>query len=268
MPVASTDERADAVVPRAGLTVLVGGVGQLYQSDDDVGRVVVGRLGDLARPGVLVEDLSYGAIPVVHRLQEVRPDVLVLVGSRAAGRPPGTVSRRRVDRLDRTPTELQGAVLDAGTGYVDLDLTLDVIAALEGLPPRTVTIEVEPATTGPGEQLSDVVRDVVPEVEALVRREVTLAPLFDLVRILGPRADALVDPEGPLRALRDLVDAVQHLDVTGRWGRTFAEKDRLRLAIADGAMVPTMDHADWAMLWALLEELERLERASVTDPTL
>jgi hydrogenase maturation protease len=159
-------------MPDAGPTILVGGVSQLYQSDHDVGREVVDGLGDLAAPGVHVEDLSYGAIAVVHRLEELRPDVLILVGTHARGRPAGTVEPRRVAASELTPEELQGAVLDAGTGYVDLALTVDVIHALGVLPARTVVVEIEPAETGPGEGLSDAVRDAVAPAAALIRREV------------------------------------------------------------------------------------------------
>lgn len=268
MPAAPTDPGGVAARSPVGLTVLVGGVGQLFQSDDDVGRLVVDRVRDLAGPGVLVEDLSYGAIPVVHRLQETHPDVLVLVGSRRAGRSPGEVTRRRVTDVGRTADELQGAVQDAGTGYVDLALTLDVVAALHGLPRRTVTVEVEPASTGPGEALSPPVHVAVPRAEAMVRREVVLAPLFDLLESLRPRVPVLVDADGGLQALADLVTALDLLEDRGSWGRTFAEKDRLRLAVADGAASPAMDHGDWGMLWALVEELQRLEQRSVDDMVL
>jgi multicomponent Na+:H+ antiporter subunit D len=71
------------------MVTLIGGVSELYQSDMDLGRHVVDRL-DLAAPGTYVEDLSYGAIPFTHRLQELRPDVLVLVGA---------VSRDRIESV-------------------------------------------------------------------------------------------------------------------------------------------------------------------------
>ena len=64
------------------MTVLVGGVSELFQGDLDLGRLAVARLLDEdLGPGVLVEDLHYGAVAVAQRLEEVRPDTLVLVGA-------------------------------------------------------------------------------------------------------------------------------------------------------------------------------------------
>ena len=60
---------------------LVGGVGELYQGDLDLGRRAVERLGHDARgEGVLVEELYYGAVAVLHRLRELRPASLIVDG--------------------------------------------------------------------------------------------------------------------------------------------------------------------------------------------
>lgn len=249
-----------------GLTTLVGGVAQLFQSDLDVARHVVERLTDLAGPGVLVEDLSYGAIPVVHRLQETTPDALVLVGASQRGRPPGTVERRVVRGSDRTAEQLQGAVLDAGTGYVDLALTLDVIHGLEQAPPRVVAFEIEPARTTPGAQLTPEAVAAVAVAADGIRDEVALVPLFDLLGRLRERVAVLVPrPEAPLAPLADLVVALDGLDAHGRWGRTISDAERLRRAIAEGAHHPEMDHFDWGLIWGVLEELQRLEEHALTD---
>jgi hydrogenase maturation protease len=152
--------------------VLVGGVGQLYQGDLDVGRraAVLLAAQDLG-PGVLVEDLHYGAVAVVHRLAELRPAALVLVGAERRGRPPGTLERREVPALDLPPEELQRAVHDAITGYVTIDLLVEVAWALGNLPALTVTIEVEPGRVGPSEVLSPEVEALLPEVVRLAAEE-------------------------------------------------------------------------------------------------
>ncbi len=249
-----------------GLRTLVGGVAQLFQSDLDVGRHVVERLADLAGPGVLVEDLSYGAIPVVHRLQEITPDALILVGAVQRGRPPGTIERRVVRGSDRTAEQLQGAVLDAGTGYVDLLLTLDVIHGLEQAPPRVVAFEIEPARGAPGDRLSPEAVAAVDVAAAAVRDEVALVPLFDLLGLLRERVAVLAtEPQAPLAALADLAAALDGLDEHGRWGRTLTEAERLRAAIGGGAHHPDMDHRDWGVIWGVLEELQRLAGRSVAD---
>jgi len=156
------------------LTFVVGGVGELYQGDLDLGRVAVERLGDL-RSGVVVEDFSYGAVAVAQRLEELAPRRLVLVSAVARGRAPGTVERRSAaGAAARAPEDVQRSVADAVTGYVHVDLVLDVAGGLGVLPADTVVIEVEPATVEPSERLSPVAERALDEALALVRAEVEL----------------------------------------------------------------------------------------------
>ncbi len=155
------------------MTVFVGGVGELFQGDLDLGRRAAERLA--AEPlgeHVVVEELHYGAVAVAQRLAELGPSVLVLVGAIARGREPGTVLRRAVTPPVRDPAEVQRSVQQAVTGYVDVDLILDIAAAFGALPERTVCIEVEPATTELSERLSDVAERALAEAVALVRAEV------------------------------------------------------------------------------------------------
>lgn len=154
--------------------ILVGGVAELYQGDLDLGRLAAERLAaeDLG-PGVLVEELSYGAVAVAQRLEELGPEALVLVGATARGRAPGAVERREVGPSQLTPAELQLAVGDAVTGYVTIDLLIEVAVALGTLPPRTVTVEVEPVSQEPSETLSAGAREGLEQALALVRAELT-----------------------------------------------------------------------------------------------
>jgi hydrogenase maturation protease len=153
-------------VPR----VLVGGVAHLYQGDLDLGRLALERLGD-AGPGVVVEDLSYGAVAVAQRLEELAPERLVLVSAVARGRAPGTVERRTPDASAWTPEQVQRSVADAVTGYLHVDLVLDVAQGLGVLPDDTVVVEVEPASVEPSEHLSTVAERALDEAVALVRAE-------------------------------------------------------------------------------------------------
>lgn len=152
--------------------ILVGGVAELYQGDLDLGRLATERLAseDLG-PGVMVEELSYGAVAVAQRLEELGPEALVLVGATARGRTPGAVERREVGPPRLTPAELQLAVGDAVTGYVTIDLLIEVAVALGALPPRTVTVEVEPVSQEPSETLSAAARQGLEQALALVRAE-------------------------------------------------------------------------------------------------
>jgi hypothetical protein len=153
--------------------VLIGGVGQLYQGDLDVGRLLVEELGehDLG-PGVVVEDLHYGAVAVVQRLQELKVQALVLVGAEQRGRRPGTVDRRVVIPEDQPVERVQAAVGDAVTGYVGIDLIIEVAHALGVLPSHTVAIEVEPVLTVSSEALSNEVTSVLGDLVDLIRAEV------------------------------------------------------------------------------------------------
>ncbi len=155
------------------MRVLVGGVGELYQGDLDLGRLAVERLvEEELGPDVLVEELHYGAIAVAQRLEDLRPELLVLVGAARRGRVPGTVERRLVRHTSLPAEEVQRAVRDAVTGYVDIDLVLEVAEGLGTLPARTVVIEVEPAWVEPCEQLSEEAQVALEQALELVRGEV------------------------------------------------------------------------------------------------
>ena len=250
------------------MTVLVGGVYELFQSDLDLGRLAVERLrGDGLPADVLAEDLHYGAVAVVQRLQELQPDVLVLVTAARRGRAPGTVERRRIAPASVDPTDFQAAIGDAVTGYVHIDLLVEVANGFEALPPRTVAVEVEPARTESGEGLSGPAAAGLEAALDVVRLEVGRAPLLGLVADLRPLvvADRLADSPA-LSALRELLDELGRLDRDGRWGRSFALRDRFRLAIAGSPSSEGMDHRDWGLWWALVEELDRLEAVEAVRP--
>ncbi len=247
--------------PAVPLPLLVGGVSELFQRDLDLGRLAIERLQteDLG-PGVLVEELHYGAVAVAQRLEDLRPAVLVLISAVRRGRAPGTVERRRLDSPELAPADAQAAVGDAVTGYVHPDLVVDIAAALEVLPARTVAVEVEPAVTGPGEGLSGPAAAGLELALDLVRAEIRCAPLLALaaeLRLLV--TEGRLEESTALSALHELLAELERLDRDGRWGRTFALRDRMRLGIARDASSEGMDHRDWGLWWALIEELDRLE---------
>lgn len=248
------------------VTVLVGGVSQLYQGDFDLGRLAAERL--CTQPlgsGVRVEELHYGAVAVVQRLQDLDPGALVLVGAETRGRTPGTVERRRVRPAGLPTEQVQQAVRDAVTGYVTIDLLVEVATGLGALPGRTVSIEVEPSCTEAGTELSPAAAAGLEEALLLVQTEVDRMPLLELTDDLGPLVDA--DRLGPAPAfdtLRALLGELEMLDEHGRWGATFSLRDRLRRNIADGQTCAGMDHLDWGLWWALIEELDRLQARDVT----
>ncbi|TQM11100.1 hypothetical protein [Pseudonocardia kunmingensis] len=243
------------------MSVLVGGVGELFQSDLDVGRravdlLLTGQLG----PDVYIEELHYGAVAVAQRLEELRPDWLLLIGAVEWGGRPGEVRRRVVRDLSPAPDDVQAAVRDAAVGYVGIDLLLDVCAGFGALPSRTVLLEVEPARTGPGDELSDETHAALLEVQGLVRTELARRPLLEVVAQLHERcAGDRLEPSEALTTVRELLSELDRLDETGQWGAAFARRDRLRLQIAESHTSESMEHLDWALWWALIEELDRLQ---------
>jgi hypothetical protein len=164
-------------VPAAPTSVVVGGVAHLYQGDLDLGRRVVEQLAhDSLGPEVVVEEFSYGAVAVAQRIDELRPELLLLIGAKTRGRATGTVERRDITALSNTLEETQAAIADSVTGYIDIDLVLEVAHGLGVLPARTVTIEIEPESTAPSEQLSASAEVALVQAVELVRRELAAFP--------------------------------------------------------------------------------------------
>lgn len=248
--------------------VLVGGVSQLYQGDLDLGRRAVQRLLDEPPnvPDVDVEDLYYGAVAISQRLEELSPSMLLLVGAEPRGRSPGTIERRRIGDLDLAADEVQIAVGDSVTGYVGIDLVVEVAWGLDVLPARTLALEVEPDRIGPGTELSALGTEALDRVVAMARLEVERAPVLELGDELRARlACGALEPSPALVATQEILAALETLDHEGRWGATFAARDRLRSSISAGRLGAGMTTLDWGLWWTLVEELDRLQGAEVVD---
>lgn len=154
--------------------VLVGGIGLPWLRDLDFGTQWVRRVEHLAWPeGVIVEDLSYAAHRVLHRLQELEPAKVVLVGAMPReDDPPGTVRHYLLDLTPPAPEEVHERLTEAVGGIIDLDHTLAVVRHWNGFPAGTVVIEVEPGDRSFGLGFTDEVEAAVEQVLELVRREV------------------------------------------------------------------------------------------------
>ena len=244
------------------MVVLVGGVSELYQGDLDLGRRATEVLaGEPFGDHVVVEDLHYGAVSVVHRLAELAPSTLILVGATKRGREPGSVQRQRVEAPRMSPAQTQTAVGHAVVGYVDIDLILQVAAGLDALPPRVVVIDAEPATVEMADRLSPIGEVALERAVALARTEVRRTPLLELADTLRElNAGQRLAPAPAVDALRSLLHELSELDRAGTWGAAFRERDRLRLRIAAGESGEGMDHRDWGLWWALIEEIDRLQQ--------
>lgn len=248
------------------MVIVVGGVSQLYQGDLDLGRIAAERLAaEALGEDVLVEDLHYGAVAVAQRLEELAPEALILVGAEQGGGAPGSVRRRRITGGVLPVDQLHGAVADAVQGYVSIGLVVDVADGLGVLPRRTVTVEVEPVSVAPVPGLTAPAIAALEEALELVRAEVRRAPLLGLAdQLRAMVAEDRSQQTTTSTALRDLLADLTTLDREGRWSRTFADRDRLRQSIAAGGGGDAT-RLDWALRWALIEELDRLQRLEVAE---
>ncbi len=155
--------------------VLVGGIGYRNLTDHSAGVLVVDELARREWPEhVNVEELSYGPIAVVQRLEDETGDRrfgrLIAVSSvaRGGGRIPGTITTYRWDRVLPSPDHVQGAVAEAVTGVIAMDNTLVVCRQFGALPDDAVVVEIEPLWQESGEQLSAPIAAIFDELCALV----------------------------------------------------------------------------------------------------
>ena len=152
---------------------LVGGFGRPGMRDLDFGRQVVDCLQQLSwPPGVVVEDLSCAVPLILHRLQELRPAKVVLLGAVPRGLDrPGTLRRYRVDPSHADPDKVHLGLEASVMGLGDLDHTLAVARHWGELPVDTVVIEVEPAETSFGLGFSEELAACIDPILDIVREE-------------------------------------------------------------------------------------------------
>lgn len=154
---------------------LVGGIGLPWLRDLDFGTNWLARAAALTWPGdVVLEDLSYSAHRVMHRLQELQPGRVILLGCMPRRvDPAGTI---RQYQLADTPMpdveEVHERLSESVGGVIDLDHTLAVCRYWDAFPADTMVIEIEPAESQFGWGFSEPVENAVGPVLALVREAV------------------------------------------------------------------------------------------------
>lgn len=153
--------------------VLVGGFGAPGRRDLDFGAKFIAFAEGLQWPqGVVVEDLSYAAHLVLHRLLELRPAKVILVGAVHRGLdPPGTIRRYELALAPPPAEEVHQALTDAVGGTVDLDHTLAVIRHWGCLPADSLMIEVEAADTSFGLGFSEELGAAIDPILAMLGEE-------------------------------------------------------------------------------------------------
>ena len=156
------------------MRTVIGGIGYRNLRDHSLGIVMSDELEPLARPpALLVEDLCYGPVAVAQwfldeaREAPITRAVFITAIGREDGRPPGTISAYRWDRVLPSEDEIQRCVVDAVTGVILLDNTLIVVEWMGALPAETIVIEVEPLEHAFGDEMSPAVADSYAEVRRL-----------------------------------------------------------------------------------------------------
>jgi hydrogenase maturation protease len=170
--------------PKRPRRILVGGIGLPWLRDLDFGTQFIRRIqGEPWPEGVSVEDLSYAAHRVLHRLQEFRPHKVVLVGAMPRDvDPPGTIRRYALDLTPPADEDVTERLGEAVGGVIDLDHTLAVVRYWKGFPADTVVIEVEPGDRAFGLGFSEEIEASVDKVLALVREELGMSDAVESTR--------------------------------------------------------------------------------------
>lgn len=248
------------------VTVLVACVGQPDRGDADLGLLAAERLaGEPLGSGVVVEYLSRTQ-ELARAVREVRPDTLILVAALPGGHPPGTVERRLVGAARRETARVSTGEAEPDGRAAGLEAALEDVAGLDAAPDRTVVVQVEPPRADLTDRTSREGRQGLEEALEVVRAEIRRGPLLELTRqVREVMASEPLEPTPVVESVEALLGALALLERDGRWNRTFAERDRLRLRIATG------EHAGdrvmglhWALWWALIEELDRLQAVEAT----
>lgn len=192
-------------MPRSGrVRTVIGGVGYRNLRDHSLGIVLSDELEPQAQPPtLLVEDLCYGPVAVGQWFLDEARDapiaraVFVTAVAREDGRPPGTISVYRWDRVLPSDEEIQRAVTEAVTGVILLDNTLIVTEWMKALPAETIVVEVEPLEHAFGDEMSAAVAAAYPRARDMVLRLAADEALGRLLPVspLGGAWEATMDPQ-------------------------------------------------------------------------
>ncbi|HEX3674700.1 MAG TPA: hydrogenase maturation protease [Rhizomicrobium sp.] len=146
------------------MSILVAGIGNIFQGDDAFGVEVAQRLlsGPLP-PDVKVVDFGIRGVDLTYALMDGH-DAVVLVDAAARGERPGTVSLIECDRPATTP--LDAPIVSAH----DLDpaKVMQLVQALGGNCRRVLLVACEPADCGGDEGRMGLTAPVAAAVEPAI----------------------------------------------------------------------------------------------------
>jgi len=153
---------------------LIGSVGYFNLTDLSAGLHVVAALQNEELPsGVDVCDLSYGGpIAAVHRLNETKPpyERLVFVGGVEDERSEAGYRWYRWTGELPPPDEVQARITEAVSGVLDLLSYPIICEQFQALPKDVRVVEIDAVECGPGLEPSAPMKELLPEICALVKR--------------------------------------------------------------------------------------------------
>jgi hydrogenase maturation protease len=152
------------------MTILIAGIGNIFQGDDAFGVEVAQRLMRAALPpDVKVVDFGIRGVDLTYALMDGH-DTVVLVDAAARGETPGTLSLVECDRPATTP--LDAPIVSAH----DLDpaKVMQLVQALDGTCRRVLLIACEPGDCGGDEGRMGLTPPVVAAIEPAIEMIHTL----------------------------------------------------------------------------------------------
>jgi hydrogenase maturation protease len=139
-------------------SVLVAGIGNIFQTDDGFGIEVANRLTSRALPpGVRVEDFGIRGVHLAYELLEGY-DALILIDALPMGDPPGTLAILEPE-LGTTPPDASSPMVDAHT--MSPDIVLTTLARMGGSVDRVRIVGCQPASLQEGMGLTAAVAAAV-----------------------------------------------------------------------------------------------------------
>jgi len=156
--------------------VLIAGVGHPNLKDLSFGQVMLEHLKRQNWPeGVDLEDLSYGAIAVLHWFQDApgKYQRVVFLSAAERGREPGTLATYAWRFPQLVEGEVQDCVAESVTGIISLDNLLMVLQRFDALPPEVEVVEIEPVESEIGFECSPAIAARFEEFSEIIRRKAT-----------------------------------------------------------------------------------------------
>lgn len=189
-----TDATAGLIAGRRTDPVVVAGVGYPLLGDLAVGTVVAYRVAGWDLPGVAVVDCSHTPVAAYQILSSGLYETAILVGTEKRGGPlndgtpsetPGAVHEPDVSDFEADEDRIVERIGESAMGSNTVENVVLVSEALDGFPPDTRVLTVEPGYDSWGTNVDEFTDPVAEAIEEV------------LDRILEHVEDALDDVERP-----------------------------------------------------------------------